>query len=134
MPYVVSLVKQVPIADREQYVNDCCIGGDVVLGRLLPALRAWHGGELEAVQEDWGWFVWFRHAGIDLAIDAHTDDAERGEFRLHLTSRRPRFLLGGKVVDTPELEALKDLVVAELRAWPAESLELQRTDERYDPI
>jgi hypothetical protein len=39
MPYVVSFVKFVQVTDPEQYINDCCVGGDIVLDRLLPALR-----------------------------------------------------------------------------------------------
>jgi len=35
-----SFIKKVPIADRKQYINDCCIGGDVVVDHLLPFARA----------------------------------------------------------------------------------------------
>ena len=134
MPYIVTFVKPVRITDREQYINDCCIGGDVVLDRLLPSLRERYGDDLQSNQEDWGWFAWFEDSGVKLAIDVHTGDDSTGEFQVHLTSRRPRFLLGAKVQDTPELEQLRELVLAQLHSWPVEQLVVERTDENYMPI
>jgi hypothetical protein len=134
MPYIVSFTKPVSITDRERYINDCCIGGDIVLDRMLPALRERYGADLQMNQEDWGWFAWFQQSGVKLAIDVHTKDHERGEFQLHLTSRRPRFLLGAKIQDTPELEQLRELVVSLLRAWAVERLEVERVDDKYMPL
>ena len=134
MPYIVTFLKPVQVTDREQYINECCIGGDIVLDRLLPILRERYGDDLQSNQEDWGWFVWFEHAGVKLAIDVHTGDTSTGEFQVHLTSRRPRFLLGAKVEDTPELEQVRELVLAQLRSWPVEQLEVERTDGKYMPI
>jgi hypothetical protein len=134
MPYVVSFVKPVQLVDREQYINDCCVGGDVVLDRLLPSLRARYGTDLQSNQEDWGWFAWFAQSGIKLAVDVHTTDHETGEFAVHLTSSRPRFLLGAKVQDTPELEQLRELVVSQLESWPVERLSVERVDDQYMPI
>jgi hypothetical protein len=134
MPYIVTFVKPVRITDLEQYINDCCIGGDIVLDRLLPSLRERYGENLQSNQEDWGWFAWFDHSGVKLAVDVHTDDHSTGEFQIHLTSRRPRFLLGSKVDDTPELEELRELVLSQLRSWPVEQLVVERTDDKYMPI
>jgi hypothetical protein len=134
MPYVISFVKAVQIPDAEQYINDCCIGGDVVLDRLLPALRERYGRSLVANQEDWGWFAWFEQSGVKLAVDVHTNDPKLWEFQLHLTSRKPRFLFGAKVEDTPELEELNGLVIAQLKAWPVERLAVERANEKYLPI
>ena len=134
MPYIVSFVKSVQVADREQYINDCCVGGDVVLDRLLPSLRGRYGADLQSNQEDWGWFAWFGQSGVKLAVDVHTTDHEIAAFAVHLTSRRPRFLLGAKVQDTPELEQLRELVVSQLESWPVERLSVERVDERYMPI
>lgn len=53
MPYILTFVKPITIAHSEQYINDCCIGGDIVLDQLLPGLRARYG-ELQSNQEDWG--------------------------------------------------------------------------------
>lgn len=134
MPYIISFVRPVQISDREQYINDCCIGGDVVLDRLLPALRERYGSDLLSNQEDWGWFAWFQQAGIKLAVDIHTNDHALGEFQVHLTSRRPRLLLSAKVQDTAQLEQLRELVVSQLQAWSVERLEVERVDEKYMPI
>jgi hypothetical protein len=132
MPYALTFRKPVVITDREQYINDCCIGGDLVIDRLLPALRAKYG-ELQSNQEDWGWFAWFEQSGVDLAVDVFTNDEAAGEFQVLLTSRKPRLLLGAKVQDTPELEALRQLVVKELEAWSVAQLQIERVDEKYMP-
>jgi hypothetical protein len=134
MPYIVSFVRPLQVADREQYINECCIGGDIVLDQLLPALRARYGSNLQSNQEDWGWFVWFEQPGVELAIDVHTNDHTLLEFQLHLTSRRPRFLLGAKTQDTTELEQLREVVVSQLQAWPVEQLSVERVDEKYMPV
>jgi hypothetical protein len=133
VPYVVTFTKAVTIDDPEQYINDCCIGGDKVLEQLLPALRERYG-DVQPVQEDWGWFAWFEEAGVKLAVDVHTDDAAADRFQVHLTSRKPRLLLGGKVEDTPELDSLRELVLSRLRDWPVTRLELERVDEKYMPL
>lgn len=93
MPYIVGFAKAVQVVDSDLYINDCCIGGDVVLDRLLPVLREHYGDDLQANQEDWGWFAWFEKSTIKLAVDIHTDDHEKGEFQVHLTSSRPRLLI-----------------------------------------
>jgi len=132
MPYIVSFVKPIPVADQDQYINDCCVGGDLVLEQLLPSLRERYG-ELFSNQEDWGWFVWFEHSGVKLAVDVHTNDAAAGEFQVHLTSRKPRFLLGAKIHDAPELEALREVVVSKLQLWEVTHLKVERVNEKYMP-
>ena len=79
MPYEVSFTKRVPVLHREQYINECCIGGDVVLNHLLPSVRARYA-DVQTNQEDWGWFIWFRKGHVRLAIDVFTDDPEQGFF------------------------------------------------------
>ncbi len=39
VPYELSFTKRVAIADREQYINECCVGGDAVVARLLPLVH-----------------------------------------------------------------------------------------------
>jgi hypothetical protein len=127
MPYEVSFVRRVPIADREQYINECCIGGDVVVNQLLPSVQARYA-DVQTEQEDWGWFIWFRKDNVRLAIDVFTDDPDEGAFRIHLTSRTKRLLLPDKVVDSPELEELRALVVSELEAWGGGGIDVTRID------
>ena len=117
MPFEVAFTKPVTIVDREQYINECCVGGDIVVDQLLPAVRARYA-DVQSNQEDWGWFIWFRDGGVRLAIDVHTDDADAGAFRIRLTSRVKK-LLFEKEADTPELDQLRSLVEAELRRWGA---------------
>lgn len=133
MPYAISFTKPVVIAAREHYINDCCVGGDIVIERLLPALRDRYG-DLQSNQEDWGWFAWFEHEGVKLAVDVFTNDEQTGEFQLHLTSRIPRLLLTAKVQDTPELQALRELVTKELATWQVARLEVAHVDENYKPV
>jgi hypothetical protein len=130
MPYEVSFTQQVEVTDPERYWNDCCVGGDIVMDRLLPSLRKTYDG-LESNQEDWGWFAWCEKSKVKLAVDVFTDDADSGQFRAHLTSRIQRFLLGDKIEDTPELEELRQLVASELRAWGVQNLRVIRVDNKY---
>ena len=132
MPYALTFRKPVTILDREQYINDCCIGGDVVLDQLMPSLKVRYS-DIQSNQEDWGWFAWFEQSGVKLAVDVFTNNEATGEFQLHLTSRKPRFLLGAKVEDTPELEQLRQLVVKELEAWSVVQLQIERVDDKYMP-
>lgn len=130
MPYEVSFTKRVPVGERERYINDCCIGGDVVVNQLLPSVRARYTG-VQANQEDWGWFIWFRKGGVRLAIDVFTDDPNGGAFRIHLTSRIRRLLVLDTVADTPELEDLRALVEAELSGWIGSAPRIVRLDRNH---
>jgi hypothetical protein len=38
VPYALSFTKPIGIRDREQYINECCVGGDIVRDALLPPL------------------------------------------------------------------------------------------------
>jgi hypothetical protein len=120
MPYEIAFTKPVTITDREQYINECCVGGDRVAAALLPAILARYA-EIQHEQEDWGWFIWFCEADVKLAVDIFTDDADAGQFRIMLTSRKKK-LLFDKAADTPELDELRALVVAELEKWQANGI------------
>ena len=124
MPYEVSFRKPVTISDREQYINECCVSGDLVVDRLLPPIRERYS-DIQTNQEDWGWFIWFRKDKIRLSVDVHTDDAEAGEFRIRLTSRVKQ-LLFDKAADTPQLDELRALVEAELQRWDVAALATER--------
>jgi hypothetical protein len=129
MPYELVFTRVVLIADHEQYFNDCCVGGDVVMDQLLPALRAKYD-DIETNQEDWGWFAWFKKGSTKLAVDVFSDDAEKGEFRIHITSKIPRFLLGARTIDTPELEHLRDLVVETISQWVGKTPQISHLDAK----
>ena len=130
MPYRLKFKKPVAISDPEKYINDCCIGGDLVLAQLLPGLRE-RFQDIRSDQEDWGWFAWVDQPGVKLAVDVFTEEVEAGEFIMHLTSRKPRLLLAAKIEDLPELEVLREQVVSDLKAWPVEDLSVELVDERY---
>lgn len=129
MPYVLNFTRPVPVTPGVDYINPCCLGGDGVFAALLPALRARYG-PLEPDQEDWGWYLWWRASDVQLAVDVHTHDVDAGEFEIHLTARRRRRWFGTAVVDTPELEALRDCVVEALRAWPAADVRVEHQRAR----
>jgi len=130
MPYEIVFARDLPPLDGEQYINECCIGGDIVVNQLLPAVRARYT-DVETNQEDWGWFIWFRQVNVRLAIDVFTDDPVNGIFRMHLTSRTKRWLLPDTVVDTVELEELLSLVTSELAAWSASDVTITRLNRDY---
>ena len=130
MPYELSFTKRLQIPDREHYINECCVGGDLVVNRLLAPVEARYE-DIQTEQEDWGWFIWFREGSTRLAIDVFTDDPESGQFRIHLTSRIKRMLVGDKIVDTPELEDLRRLVLSELSGWVDGTITIGSVDEKY---
>jgi hypothetical protein len=132
MPYEVAFTRRVPVLDREEYINECCIGGDAVVNHLLPQIEARYP-DIETNQEDWGWFIWFRKGPVRLAVDVFTDDPDRGSFRLHLTSRLKRLFVHS-VIDTSELEELRTLVVSELAAWAEDGVSITRLDRNYREI
>ena len=125
MPYEIAFTRLVALADRDDYINECCVGGDAVVDALFPAVLAAGYQDIQRNQEDWGWFIWFKKGGVKLAIDVHTDDGDAGEFRIRLTSQTKRFL-GHKEADTPELDELLTLVESELRAWSASGIKVTR--------
>ncbi|HEX4912933.1 MAG TPA: hypothetical protein VFV51_03195 [Vicinamibacterales bacterium] len=127
MPYELSFTKPVTIRDRERYINECCVGGDIVVDWLLPSIRE-RCADIETEQEDWGWFIWFREGGVKLAVDVHTDDGDAGRFRIRATSRVRR-LLSDKVVDTPELEELRARLESRLLRWGVKDLTIERVDD-----
>jgi hypothetical protein len=116
VPYELSFTRAVRIQDRDQYINECCVGGDVVRDELLPIVTARYE-DVQTEQEDWGWFIWFRKGPVRLAIDIFTDDPDVGAFRIHLTSRTKRLLVFDRVTDTPELDELREAVTARLTVW-----------------
>ena len=116
MPYEVSFTKAVNVSDPGIYINQCCWGGDVVRDHLLPTIST-KFENIQTCQEDWGWFIWFKREPVHLAVDIFCDDPDMGKFRIHLTSRRKKLLLLDYVVDTPELEEVRQLVCSKIEAW-----------------
>jgi hypothetical protein len=127
VPYELSFTAAVTVKDgRSRYINDCCWSGDVIRDRLMPVVAERYQ-EIRTEQEDWGWFIWFRDGAIRLAIDIFCEDIASGAFRVRLTSRRKK-LIGSEILDTPELERLRDLLVSAMDAW-AESLQTERVED-----
>ena len=133
MPYILTFSRQVEVADSDLYINDCCIGGDVVLDRLLPSLKSRYGNDLQSNQEDWGWFAWLEDGPFKLAVDIAAGD-DPSTFQVLLTSRRPGFIFGERVEDGAELDALRDLVMQQLTDWPVSALTVQLVDDEYRPV
>lgn len=133
MPYQVSFARRVPLMDREQYINECCVGGDAVVKQLLPSIRARYA-DVQTNQEDWGWFIWCRQGSVKLAVDVFTDDPDEGRFRIHLTSRTKRWLVLDTVVDTPALVDLRALVESVLEGWVSGVVRVTRLDRNYREI
>ncbi len=87
----------------------------MVTEQLLPLVKDYE--KLIHCQEDWGWLIWFRKGNQRFEINIMCDAPEAGEFRIHLVAFRRDWLFRRVTFDTPELEALRDLVVSELRRW-----------------
>ena len=123
MPYILQFTKPVAITDREQYINECCVGGDRIVEALMPAVRERYQ-DIESAQEDWGWFIWCKQGPLLLAIDVFTDNAEAGQFRVCLTTRVKRFF-GYRDADTPALDELRAFVESALRDIGATNITLE---------
>ena len=95
----------------------------MVRDRLLPIIKQ-KFEDVWTAQEDWGWFIWFQRGNIRLAIDIFSDDRE-GRFRLRLSSQRKRFLIRDLVIDTVELEEVRELVTENLTDW-ANGIDVER--------
>jgi hypothetical protein len=132
VPYEVAFSKKLSPEHLDAYINECCWGGDLVSAQLLPTVRQRYG-KLQANQEDWGWFIWFREGRVALAIDVFCDDPETGTFRIHLTSRRKRWLVFDSVDDCPELEELRQTVVPLLDSWVGVPCRVTTLDNRHMP-
>jgi hypothetical protein len=116
MPYEFSFAKDIGVTDRTRYINDCCIGGDVVLAALLPAISARYG-QVESGEEDWGWYLWSTSERQRIAVEITTDDDLVGRFRARIATRTKRQLFGWKEADTAALEELRQIVNSRLTAW-----------------
>jgi hypothetical protein len=116
MPYELAFSKVLAPPEHHDYINECCFGGDVVSDQLLPGVSKRYR-RIQHNQEDWGWFIWITEPKVALAVDIFCDDPARGQFRIHLTSRKRRVLLPDEVRDLPELDELKDLVLSQLKGW-----------------
>lgn len=114
------------------YINECCWGGDVVTEQLLPLIDARYE-DVRRNQEDWGWFIWFRKGRASLAVDVFCDVPDEGVFRIHLTSRQKRWIVLERIVDTPELEELKGLVLDALESWTGSHCRVERLDSSSIP-
>jgi hypothetical protein len=131
MPYELTFTKALPPLKESDYINACCIGGDLVVDRLLPIVQARYS-DIQSNQEDWGWFIWMNAGEIKLAIDVHTDDEVAGTFRVHLTSSVKGRMWGERVQDTSELEDLRTVVQSRLHGWADSSIETRRVDQDYN--
>jgi hypothetical protein len=128
MPIEVTFaLRALSVPEDAGYINDCCWGGDVIAGRLLPPVKQRYEG-VESGQEDWGWYVWITDRDQRLEIDIFCDSHERAEFRVHLVSLRRRRLLPNVVVDLPSLDELKGLVVPILESWSGGRCEVARLE------
>lgn len=126
MPYELSFTKPLMAPDESIYINDCCWGGDAVRDELLPAIS----GKFEDVwtnQEDWGWFIWFKRGRVRLAVDIFCDEPRAGKFRIRLSSQLRRIWFRDRVLDTPELEEVLELVRSRLERW-AGAVKVERVE------
>jgi hypothetical protein len=129
MPLEVSFtLSGLSVSDDADYINDCCWGGDVIAGHLLPHIKQRYQ-RVRWGQEDWGWYVWASDRNSRLEVDIFCDSQERAEFRLHLVSLRRRRLLPNVLVDLPSLEDLKALVVPTLESWSGSPCRVERLQE-----
>ena len=116
MPCELSFTKRVAVAGPARYITECGVGGDIVSAALLPALRARYG-QVDAGEEDWGWFMASTRGGLRLAVDVLADDYGVGRFRVRIATSGRGLLFGRREINGPALEELKPIVLAGLTSW-----------------
>ena len=131
MPYELAFTKKVQIDDDSLYFNECCYGGDVISDVLMPKIREIYT-DIQSGQEDWGWFIWFKGINSRLAVDIYCDDFQSGDYRIHLTSRKKGWILD-KIIDTPELDDLKQSIIQVLETWASGPIKVDKLDAKYMP-
>lgn len=129
MPYEVVFRKEIEVITPSIYINSDCYGGDVILARLLPEIKERYES-LQMNQKECGWFARFRKGHVDFAINVFCEDPDFGVYLIRLTTRVKRFLWFDRVIDTPELEELRDLVVAKLKKWGVLGVSIKHLDPR----
>jgi hypothetical protein len=131
MGYELTFSHAFSVASRDHYINDCCFAGDVIAEHLLPTVKTAEHSDIETGQEDWGWYIWFRSGPLRMAIDIDCQDVDAGAFAIRVSARRPRrFLLGPAPVEGPELDQLRDRVLADLKHWLGVEPQVARFIER----
>ncbi len=136
MPYELSFVKKVDYGDTEKYFNECCYGGDVIQDIILPSIKE-NYQDVQADQEDWGWFIWFKDSSkkISFGVDIFCDDPQNGEYRIHLTSRTKKWMgFSNTAVDVPELDTLCNKVTSLINQWSGGQCKSEKLDANYAPI
>ncbi|WP_105216043.1 hypothetical protein [Pseudoalteromonas sp. T1lg22] len=117
MPYELKFTKKLDFGDEDNYFNECCYGGDIIVDLLLPGVRS-NYLDIQDDQEDWGWFIWFSNGKTRCAIDVFCDDPVVGDYTLHVTcyDRERKFMIFSSEVENKiELERVRDLVVGSLK-------------------
>lgn len=127
VPIEINFQKLVTVEDRDTYINECCWGGDVVSDRLLPVIQQ-RFTNIQAAQEDWGWFIWFRNGRDRIAVDIFCDDPTTGRFRALITRRVKRYWVFDSCVDGPEAEEVASIVRAVLDSWGADVKSIEKVD------
>ena len=123
MAYEISFTKSLKFGDTDQYINECCYGGDIVSDVLLPTIRK-NYSSIKAFQEDWGWLIVFKSKKISMEIDIHCDYPKTGSFKVLLFANQKRFLKAA-VEDKVELDKLRDYVVGVLEEWTGSSINIE---------
>jgi hypothetical protein len=131
MPYEITFRKPVKVENESIYINECCWGGDIVRTALLPIVDG-KCADVFTLQEDWGWFIWFKKSDLQMEINITTDSKE-GDFRIHVCAERASFFRRKIVEDTSDVHELAAQVTERLREW-AGNVEGVRTDSNFIPV
>ncbi len=80
---MLSITFKSRISASGSYINDCCYGGDVVVGWLeklvIPGFSSVDSGG-----EDWGWYKWYHQKGQRFEVNVCCHDKEVGDYEIQL--------------------------------------------------
>lgn len=122
MPFEIRFSKKLEIKDSDKYINECCIGGDLVLAEIEKAgfVSDKTNEKVSRGQEDWGWYLWFWRGNAKFEVNICFDNEEEVDpagYRIHIIRQIKAGLFSKKMEDTDEVGEIKDEVKERIERW-----------------
>jgi hypothetical protein len=134
MQYVAIFHHEVAIKDKNQYINPCCYGGDVIGNLLQPRLRD-AGFTIDLFdQEDWGWFLWLKKGKSGYSIDIGLEEEAQWKFKLFVVGKQSFLTQLFKKDKQPHLKELCQIIDSTLRSIGIDDLSWWEADRNGTEI
>ncbi len=130
MPYDLRFSKAFKTEDKGQYLNECCVGGDIVLAEIqkAPFVSLQANEKVSHGQEDWGWYLWFWRGNAKFEISICLDEDDNQEFRIHIIRQIKAGLFSKKMEDNEELKTIQNEVKVQIESWTGKTCISQKIE------